>query len=111
VGAAYAEQHAACLAARGRHVLIGVLGGAKATVNFAQLLSKRQTLTGLVMRTRSVEEKISLTRAFSRTHLPLFDDGRLKPMVDSVFALSDVARAHERMEKNENLGKIVLKVR
>ncbi|MEO8900423.1 MAG: NAD(P)H-quinone oxidoreductase [Polyangiaceae bacterium] len=111
VGAAYAEQHAACLATRGRQVLIGVLGGAKATVNLALLMSKRQTLTGLVMRARSVEEKIELTRAFARTYLPLFDDGRLKPLVDSVFPLSDVARAHERMESNQNLGKIVLKVR
>ncbi len=111
VGAAYAEQHAACLAARGRQVLIGVLGGATATVNLALLMQKRQTLTGLVMRSRSVAEKIELTRAFSRTHLPLFDDGRLKPLVDSVFALSDVARAHEHMESNRNLGKIVLKLR
>ncbi len=111
VGAAYAEQHAACLALRGRQVLIGVLGGAKATVNLAVLMQKRQTLTGLVMRARSVEEKIELTRAFSRTSLPLFDDGRLKPLVDSVFPLSDVARAHEHMEGNRNLGKIVLKVR
>ncbi|MEP7051230.1 MAG: NAD(P)H-quinone oxidoreductase [Pseudomonadota bacterium] len=111
VGAAYAEQHAACLAARGRHVLIGVLGGAKATVNLAQLLSKRQTMTGLVMRTRSIAEKIALTRAFSRTHLPLFADGRLRPLVDSVFAFSAVALAHEHMESNRNLGKIVLKIR
>ncbi len=111
VGAAYAEQHAACLAARGRQVLIGVLGGTKASVNLALLMQKRQTLTGLVMRSRSVTEKIELTRAFSRTHLPLFESGRLKPLVDSVFALSDVARAHEHMESNRNFGKIVLKVR
>jgi putative PIG3 family NAD(P)H quinone oxidoreductase len=111
VGAAYAEQHAACLAARGRHVLIGLLGGATATINLGQLLAKRQTMTGLVMRTRSVGEKIALTRAFSRMHLPLFADGRLKPLVDSVFALEDVARAHEHMESNRNRGKIVLKIR
>jgi tumor protein p53-inducible protein 3 len=111
VGAAYAEQHGACLAARGRHVLIGVLGGAQATVNFARMMHKRQSLIGIVMRTRSIQEKIELTRAFARTHLPLLSDGRLKPMVDSVFALSDVARAHEHMEENRNLGKIVLRVR
>ena len=68
-------------------------------------------MTGLVMRTRSVAEKIALTRAFSRTHLPLFAEGRLKPLVDSVFALEDVARAHEHMESNRNRGKIVLKIR
>ena len=111
VGAAYAEQHAACLAARGRHVLIGVLGGAQATINLARLMHKRQSLIGIVMRARSPQEKIELTRAFERTHLPLFADGRLKPMVDSVFPLSDVAQAHEHMEGNQNLGKIVLRVR
>jgi tumor protein p53-inducible protein 3 len=111
VGAAYAEQHATCLATCGRQVSIGVLGGARASINLGRLLQKRQSLVGVVMRSRSTQEKIELTRAFVRTTLPLFADGRLKPLVDSVFSLSDVARAHERMEANENLGKIVLKVR
>ena len=111
IGAAYAEQHAACLAPRGRHVLIGVMGGAKATINLGQLLQKRQSLLGMVMRSRSIQEKIELTRAFVRSTLPLFADGRLKPLVDCVFPLSDVAQAHQRMEANENLGKIVLRVR
>jgi len=111
VGAAYAEQHAQSLATRGRQVLIGVLGGARASIDLGRLLQKRQSLLGVVMRSRRVEEKIELTRAFVRSTLPLFADGRLKPLVDSVFPLSDVARAHQRMESNENLGKIVLKVR
>lgn len=111
VGAAYAEQHGACLAARGRHVVIGVLGGAQASINLGRLLQKRQSLLGVVMRSRSVLEKVELTRAFVRTTLPLFADGRLRPLVDSVFPLADVARAHQRMEANENLGKIVLRVR
>jgi len=111
VGAAYAEQHGACLALRGRHVVIGVLGGAQTSLNLARLLQKRQSLIGLVMRSRSLQEKIELTRAFVRSTLPLLADGRVKPLVDSVFPLSEVARAHERMESNANLGKIVLKVR
>jgi len=111
VGASYAEKHAACLAPLGRQVLIGLLGGARATVDFGRLMSKRQTLVGFTMRARSSAEKAELTRAFARTTLPLFDHGRLKPLVDSVFALSDVAQAHARMEANENLGKIVLRVR
>jgi len=111
IGAAYAEQHAACLAPLGRQVLVGVMGGAQASINLARLLQRRQSLIGVVMRSRSVEEKIELTRAFVRVSLPLFADGRLKPLVDSVFPLSDVARAHQRMEANENLGKIVLSVR
>lgn len=111
IGAAYAEQHAACLALRGRQVLLGVMGGAQASINLGRLLQRRQSLLGVVMRTRSTQEKTELTRAFVRSTLPLFSDGRLKPLVDSVFSLSDVARAHQRMEANENLGKIVLRVR
>ena len=111
VGASFAEQHAACLAALGRHVLLGLLGGAQTAVNLGRLMTKRQTMVGLTMRGRTVTEKIELTRAFARTTLPLFRDGRLKPLVDSVFDLSDVARAHERMEANQNLGKIALRVR
>jgi NADPH:quinone reductase-like Zn-dependent oxidoreductase len=111
VGASYAEKHSACLAMLGRHVLIGVMGGAQATVNFGRMLQKRHSMIGLVMRSRSTQEKLELTREFVRTTLPLLADSRLKPLVDSVFPLSDVARAHERMESNANLGKIVLKVR
>lgn len=111
VGAAYAEKHGACLAMRGRHVLIGVLGGAQASVNFGRMLQKRQSLIGIVMRAREAQEKIAMTREFVRTTLPLFADGRLEPLVDSVFPLSEAAQAHERMEANVNLGKIVLKVR
>jgi NADPH2:quinone reductase len=111
IGAAYAQQHARCLALRGRQVLIGVMGGAEASINLGRLLQKRQSLLGVVMRSRSTQEKIELTRAFARTSLPLFEIGRLRPVVDSVFPLADVARAHQRMEANENLGKIVLKVR
>lgn len=111
VGAAYAEKHAACLAPLGRHVLIGMLGGNEAKINFGRLMTKRQTLVGFTMRARSTQEKIELSRAFARTTLPLFDHGGLKPLVDSVFALDDVAQAHTRMEANENLGKIILRVR
>jgi len=111
VGAAYAEPHAACLATRGRQVVLGVLGGAQASFNFARLLQRRQSLIGMVMRSRSTEEKIELTRAFVRTTLPRFESGVLKPLVDSVFSLARVAEAHQRMESNQNLGKIVLKVR
>jgi len=111
VGAAYAAQHAACLATRGRQVLIGVMGGAQASIDLGRLLQKRQSLVGVVMRSRSIQEKIELTRGFVRHTLPLFADGRLKPLVDSVFPLAEVAVAHQRMEANQNSGKIVLKVR
>jgi putative PIG3 family NAD(P)H quinone oxidoreductase len=110
VGASYWPKHASCLAVGGRCVCIGVLGGATAEVNLAQLLTRRYQILGLVMRSRDVSEKIAITQAFIRETLPLFASGRLHPVVDKVFPLSHAAEAHERMEANENFGKIVLSV-
>ena len=40
--------------------------------------------------------------------LPLFASGRLRPLVDRVFAFEQLAQAKAGMERNEHLGKIVL---
>jgi len=113
VGGAYWEKHARCLAIAGRVVVIGVLGGASADVNLAQLLMRRYQILGLVMRSRPLADKIAITQAFIRESLPSFDgpSPRLKPIIDSVVPFADVIKAHERMETNENVGKIVLKIR
>ncbi len=110
VGAAYWQKHASCLSIGGRVISIGVLGGASAEVNFAQLMSRRYQLLGLVTRSRDVSEKIVITQAFIRETLPLIASGAVKPLIDSVFPLADAVKAHERMEANLNLGKIVLSV-
>jgi NADPH:quinone reductase len=61
-----------------------------------------------VLRARPLEEKIALTRRFVSEILPLFDAGVLKPVIDSRFAFNDIARAHERMGANLNVGKILV---
>jgi putative PIG3 family NAD(P)H quinone oxidoreductase len=110
VGAAYAAKHAECLAPLGRHVVVGLLGGAKAEVDLARLLARRQTLAGMVMRTRPLADKIAVVERFRRDWLHRLDDGRLRPIIDTVMPLADAKAAHELMESNENVGKIVLRV-
>jgi putative PIG3 family NAD(P)H quinone oxidoreductase len=110
IGGPYWEKHAACMAIGGRCVVIGVLGGTSATVSFVTLLAKRHQILGLVMRSRPVSDKIEITQRFIRESLPLFADGRLKPVIDTVLPLADARRAHELMESNANVGKIVLSV-
>lgn len=110
VGGAYWEKHASCLGVGGRVVVIGVLGGPMAEVNLAQLLMRRYQILGLVMRSRPVADKIAISQTFARNWLPRFSTGKLRPVVDCVLPLAEARQAHERMENNANVGKIVLKV-
>jgi putative PIG3 family NAD(P)H quinone oxidoreductase len=111
IGGAYVEQNQRALGAGGRWLVIGLLGGARATLNLSELLMRRQTLAGIVMRSRSLLDKTAIVRGFSNDFLPWLAEGRMTPVLDQTFALADAARAHERMEANSNVGKIVLKVR
>ena len=110
VGAAYFAKNSECLAPLGRHVIVGLVGGAKVELDLARVLSRRHALLGLVMRTRSVPDKIAVVERFRRQWLHRLVDGTLVPLVDRVLSFENVAAAHARMEANENVGKIVLSV-
>jgi tumor protein p53-inducible protein 3 len=110
IGASALSRHQQCLAARGSLVLVGLLGGSSAPLDLSRLLMKRQRIVGLVMRSRSLEEKIALTRRFGQELWPALDAGALSPRVDRVFDMADVAEAHRYMEQNLNTGKIVLRI-
>ena len=110
IGASALQRHQACLATRGRLVLVGLLGGATAQLDLGQLLRKRQRLCGLVMRSRSLAEKVEVVRRFQRELWSALDSGALSPRLDQIFPFADVAAAHGRMERNLNTGKIVLRL-
>jgi len=111
VGAPYFEQNLRSLATDGRMVVIGTLGGAQVEkFSLRDLMSKRLQITGAALRTMDLPRKIGLTQEFAGFALPRFANGRLVPMIDSVFDWNEVAKAHERMESNVNIGKIVLRV-
>ncbi len=110
VGASLSERNQSVLATAGRWVVVGLLGGTRGTLDFARLLGQRQIVRGIVMRSRPLTEKAAIVRAFRRDFLGWFEEGRFTPRIDSVFPLAEVRFAHERMEQNENLGKIVLRV-
>ena len=111
VGAPYFEQNMQSLAADGRMVVIGTMGGAEVgKFSLRMLMSKRLQITGAGLRGMDTTRKIALTRDFAEFALPRFADGRLVPIVDSVFDWHEVGEAHLRMESNVNIGKIVLRV-
>lgn len=109
VGAAYLAQNLGALATGGRMVLIGLLGGASASAPLGMLLQKRCTLIGTVLRSRALEEKAALAQRFGQRIVPLFTTGALAPVIDTLMPMADIASAHQRMERNETFGKIVLR--
>jgi NADPH2:quinone reductase len=108
VGGKLLEASLRVVALRGRVIAVGTTGGSKVEVDLGLLLRRRIHLSGTVLRSRPLEEKISLAREFSNAVLPLFSSGRVRPIVDSSFPFSQVRKAHERMEGNDSFGKIVL---
>jgi len=108
VGGGYLEGNMQVLALRGRIVVVGLTGGASAPFNMRALLVKRLTIVGTTLRGRPLEEKITVARDLSEHILPLFEAGRLKPVVDRVFSFDEISAAHKLMESNETFGKIVL---
>ena len=108
VGGPYWERNLASLSLKGRLVLVGLMGGNKVEANLGLLMPKRLRVHGTALRTRSLEEKISVTLQFKRHVLPLIVDGRIQPIIDRTFPLDKVSEAHQYMESNTNFGKIIL---
>jgi putative PIG3 family NAD(P)H quinone oxidoreductase len=109
VGAGYLAENLAALAPLGRMVVIGLLSGAKAELPMGPLMKKRLRVFGTVLRARPLEQKAALAQRFGDRIAPLFAaDGPLSPVVDEVVPMSEIAAAHERMERNATFGKIVL---
>ena len=110
VGGDYVPRNLACLADDGRHVSIAFQRGAKSELLIPDVMRRRLTLTGSTLRPRSVEFKTMVADEIGRTVWPYVAGGRLKPVIDSTFALASASEAHARMEAGDHVGKIVLTV-
>lgn len=106
----YVPRNLKCLQDDGRHVTIAVLGGMKAELNMAVIMSRRLTLTGSTLRPRSDAFKAALCGEIALNAWPLFCDGQLRPVMDRSFPLNAASAAHARMEAGAHIGKIILDV-
>jgi NADPH:quinone reductase-like Zn-dependent oxidoreductase len=110
IGGDYVERNIASLAVKGHIIQVGVMAGKPMPFNVGLLLGKRASITGTVLRARPLDEKIAITQRFVSEMLPLFDTGALKPVIDSSYSIADVAKGHEFMATNGNVGKIVIDI-
>ena len=105
----YIARDVQCLAEDGRIVIIAVQGGTKSAVDSGLVLRKRLTITGSTLRPRPVEFKARIAASLKQTVWPWLEAGTVKPVIHQVFRAADAARAHELMESNRHIGKLVLK--
>ncbi len=110
VGGDYLTRDLSIMRLEGRHVSIATLGGTKAEIPILQIMLKRLTVTGSTLRTRTPEQKGAIVRGVQETVWPLFESGRIAPVIDSVMPLAEAGDAQRRIESSAHIGKIILKV-
>ena len=110
VGGPYIPRNLKALADDGRLVQIAFLQGPKTEVNFAQLMTRRLTFTGSTLRPQSDLAKAKIAQQLRDVVWPLLSQGKIAPVMDSTFNMTEAVAAHSRMESSAHIGKIVLAV-
>lgn len=112
LGASYLVRDLQVLATGGRVVIIGSMGGERMIqLDVGTLLSKRQQIIGSTLRARPNEEKAALVASFVARFGADLEAGRVRPVIDRVLPLEEVAEAHRLMKAGDHFGKLVLRVR
>jgi putative PIG3 family NAD(P)H quinone oxidoreductase len=110
VAGSYVQRNLDIAAVEGRVVTISLLGGSRAEINMGMILTKRLTLTGSTLRSRTVAQKAAVADAVRRNVWPLLAAGRVRPVIYATFPLTEASEAHRLMETSKHIGKIVLTV-
>lgn len=110
VGGDYIARNIRCLADDGRLAMIAFLAGPKAEINFAQIMTRRLSVTGSTLRPQSDLAKARIARELQERLWPLIEAGAVRPLIDSTFPMREAAQAHRHMEGSGHIGKILLQV-
>ena len=110
VGANYLEDNMKSLTLEGRLVMIGLMGGAKTSINLGLLMMKRLRIIGSTLRAQPIPKKTEIMNNLNENIWPLLESGDIKPIIDTVIPIEEVDKAHELMESNQTFGKVILKV-
>ena len=100
------------LARKGRIGIVGYVDGVlKAEIDLNALHANRFEVYGISNSKATAAEKAEAMRGFIRDVAPLIRDGRIKPVVDKVFAFDQLAEAKKYVESNAMVGKVIVKIR
>ncbi len=110
VAGSYMERNIKILKSQGRLVVISTLGGVRAEIDLGKLMRRRARIIGSVLRSRSILEKIEIKQGFMDLFWPHVVSGKILPVIDSIYPVGEAMLAHQHMQDNRNIGKIVLKI-
>jgi NADPH:quinone reductase len=108
IGGDYTPGNIHSLAEEGRLVMINTMKGKDVQIDLSQVMRKRLIITGSMLRSREIEFKSAIARNLEKHIWPLLASGKIKPIIHSVFPAENAAEAHQLMESNDHMGKIVL---
>ena len=110
VAGPYMQKNLDVLGRDGRYVIIAFLQGSSSHLDLRRVLVERLTITGSTLRPQTTIEKTAIADGIREHVMPLFETGRVRPIIHETFPLTDARRAHALMESSVHMGKIVLEI-
>lgn len=110
VGGDYVVRDLNAMAVGGRLVLIAFQQDRMASIDIAQLMTKRLSIAGATLRARSDDVKAEIAVALQERIWPLIEAGTIRPVVDSVCSMGQAEAAHERLASGAVSGKLLLRI-
>lgn len=106
-------QLGACLATMargGRWIVIATLGGAVAELDMRDFFKRGVKLIGSTLRSRTSEMKAATLHTLEQTLWEKFSQGEIKSVIHTTLPVQEAEAAHAILQRNENVGKVVLTV-
>ena len=110
IGGDYFPRNLKCMGFDARLIQIAIQNGAETEANLLPIMLKRLTISGSTLRARSTSFKSDIARQLSEKVWPLFESGKIKPVIHTTFSLKQAYKAHILMESGQHIGKIILTV-
>ena len=110
VGGSYVKRNLRALADHGRLVFIAFLDGAKGVVDVREIMMRRLHIFGSTLRSRSHAYKAAIAECLRNQLWPQVEVGLIRPVVDRIYMLHEVQRAHRHLDGGTQIGKILLRM-
>lgn len=98
------------LAPGGRWILISTLGGEFARISLRPILKRGIRLIGSTLRSRPTEMKARILHELEEKVWPKFASKEIHPVIHAVLPVARAEEAHAILQRNGNIGKVVLEI-